>query len=197
MSKAVLMSMNPKQCELVASGEQTVIVRKTKPKLETPFKIYIYCTKGEYLWKAKDRVFLDGKYNRIIDELPDYLLNGKVIGEFVCDKIDGFNYGVHEPYGATSWQDCYKGYSEELYDMEGTYLTVKEINDYGNGKFLYALNISNLVIYDKPKSLNEFKKHNRTCYYDHLGLATPKCKDCNGCQVESPPKSFCYVEELN
>lgn len=34
--KAVLISIRPKWCEKIASGEKTVEVRKTKPKLETP-----------------------------------------------------------------------------------------------------------------------------------------------------------------
>ena len=34
--KAVLISIQPKWCELIASGKKTVEVRKTKPKLETP-----------------------------------------------------------------------------------------------------------------------------------------------------------------
>ena len=45
MSKAVLISIQPKWCELIASGKKTVEVRKTKPKLETPFKCYIYATR--------------------------------------------------------------------------------------------------------------------------------------------------------
>ena len=45
--KSVLISIQPKWCELIASGKKTVEVRKTKPKLETPFKVYIYCTQGK------------------------------------------------------------------------------------------------------------------------------------------------------
>ena len=44
--KAVLISIQPKWCELIASGKKTIEVRKTKPKLETPFKCYIYCTQN-------------------------------------------------------------------------------------------------------------------------------------------------------
>ncbi|MBQ7792906.1 MAG: ASCH domain-containing protein [Clostridia bacterium] len=67
MSKSVLISIQPKWCELIASGEKTVEVRKTKPKLETPFKCYIYET------KKKINPWCNGK--------------GKVIGEFVCSNI--------------------------------------------------------------------------------------------------------------
>lgn len=57
MSKAVMLSIRPKWCEKIASGEKTIEVRKTRPKLKTPFKVYIYCT------------------------------NGNVIGEFTCERI--------------------------------------------------------------------------------------------------------------
>ena len=42
MSKAVMLSIHPKWCEKIASGEKTIEVRKTRPKLETPFTAYIY-----------------------------------------------------------------------------------------------------------------------------------------------------------
>ena len=33
-------------------------------------------------------MFLDSIYNRLLDtDIPDYLLNGKVVGEFVCNGI--------------------------------------------------------------------------------------------------------------
>ena len=73
MSKAVMISIRPKWCEKIASGEKTIEVRKTKPKLETPFKCYIYETQG--WWKR--------------DGLRAFRLGGRVIGEFTCDRIYG------------------------------------------------------------------------------------------------------------
>ena len=62
MSKAVLISIRPKWCEKIISGEKTIEVRKTRPKMDTPFKCYIYkCG------------------------------NGKVVGEFLCDQIININ----------------------------------------------------------------------------------------------------------
>ena len=43
--KSVLISIQPKYCELIVNGKKTIEVRKTRPKLETPFKVYIYQTK--------------------------------------------------------------------------------------------------------------------------------------------------------
>lgn len=72
--KAILISIQPKWCELIASGEKTIEIRKSRPKLETPFRCYIYCTKnGKSKW------------------------NGKIIGEFVCDEISG-GY-IEKPWG--------------------------------------------------------------------------------------------------
>ena len=48
MSKAVLISIRPKWCELIASGKKTIEIRKTRPKIETPFKCYIYCTRPKF-----------------------------------------------------------------------------------------------------------------------------------------------------
>lgn len=42
--KAVLISIKPNWCKLIWSGMKTVEVRKTRPKLETPFRVYVYCT---------------------------------------------------------------------------------------------------------------------------------------------------------
>lgn len=44
--RSVLLSINPKWCEKIANGKKTVEIRKTRPKTDTPFKVYIYCTKG-------------------------------------------------------------------------------------------------------------------------------------------------------
>lgn len=70
--REVLISVRPKYCELIANGEKTIEVRKTRPRITTPFKCYIYCTKDFY---RKGDGYFQGKYC------------GKVIGEFVCDKI--------------------------------------------------------------------------------------------------------------
>ena len=80
--KAVMISIRPEWCEKIASGEKTVEVRKTRPKIEPPFRCYIYCTVG------------DGATG---DILPNSGVTcGKVIGEFVCDKIDYWNHLIHD-----------------------------------------------------------------------------------------------------
>lgn len=186
MMKSVLISIQPKWCELIANGKKTVEVRKTRPKLETPFKVYIYCTKdnadiapSRIWWKADKTGF-------------QHILNGKVIGEFVCNWVKS----------SPSWRlkgntgFCAKRTEWEELLPKMACLSLEEIEKYAGSenRLVYGWHISNLVIYDKPRELSEFKKHNRTCYYDHLGLATPKCKECKDCQITRPPQSWCYVE---
>ena len=72
--KSVLISIQPKWCELIANGKKTVEVRKTKPKIDTPFKCYIYETKTPLRWNKAHNNIIGGE-------------GGYIIGEFVCDEI--------------------------------------------------------------------------------------------------------------
>ena len=127
MSKAVMLSIRPKWVEKIASGEKTIEVRKTRPKLETPFKCYIYCTQGN------DARRLRGSW-------------GKVIGEFTCDRI--FPINVFDNGGIQNWL---------FEHMARSCLTYEELADYiGNGKTGYGWHISDLRIYDVPHELSEF-----------------------------------------
>ena len=100
MDKAVLISIKPKWCDLIVRGKKTIEVRKTRPKLETPFTAYIYCTKApqQLITIFKDgEETMDGeihhgkpvfvKFNKL---LPDSIRGNTqmVIGEFTCNDID-------------------------------------------------------------------------------------------------------------
>ena len=78
--KSVLISIQPKWCELIANGKKTVEVRKTKPKLETPFKVFIYETKALYKPLGYEHLSIG---------------EGKVIGEFICNEITVAGYGSY------------------------------------------------------------------------------------------------------
>ena len=95
MRKAVMLSIRPKWCEEIANGEKTIEVRKTKPKLETPFKCYIYCTVERAGYDALWVVDAPTREKYSFMAVSAYLENpkgankgnGKVIGEFICDRI--------------------------------------------------------------------------------------------------------------
>ena len=54
MAKAVLISIRPRWASLILSGEKTLEIRRTRPRLSPPFKCYIYCSKGRRPWVRKD-----------------------------------------------------------------------------------------------------------------------------------------------
>lgn len=182
--KAVLMSVQPKGCELIASGKKTIEVRKTKPKLETPFKVYIYCTYGGGLIEANDEILPNHLIEQKVSKYKTWgnCCNGKVIGEFVCDYITGLK--------ANNIIQAYYNNTKE------TCLTDDEIKQYANNGKVYYWHISDLVIYDEPKELSEFKKINRKCWYADLALAKRDCPECKNAEyfISRPPQSWCYVE---
>ena len=162
--KSVLISIQPKWCELIASGKKTVEVRKTRPKLATPFKCYIYCTN----WK--DNTYWKNHYKEKL---------GKVIGEFVCDRIIGIPYSQY-------FVDYY--HSMPQGDLNSTCLDMGNIDEYLLSKDGYGWHISDLVIYDKPRELSEFRSYECRAYIDENGYPTPTH------EITRPPQSWCYVD---
>ena len=178
--QSVMISIQPKWCELIASGKKTVEVRKTRPQIKTPFKCYIYCTKSRVPYESFAVI---GK---------PYECGGKVIGEFICDEISSH----------------YTQFGVCLIDYQTTSgLTAQEICEYGNGKQVYFWKISDLVIYDEPKELSEFFVYcgeNPKCegceahYYSNTesGKEDYCCSVIDGHRpLKRPPQSWCYVVE--
>ena len=172
--KSVLISIQPKWVEKIASGEKTIEVRKTEPKCEVPFKAYIYETKGatEMPWIDEDGHFI-------------YKGRGQVIGEFVCDKVFLLHPYTYDGGNADRERrkliQTFEGSSKENEILAATCLTQDEMFDYiGAGNYGYGWHISDLKIYDKPKELSEF--------------FTPMGKRPSY-MVERPPQSWQYVEE--
>lgn len=177
MNKAVMLSIRPKWVEKIANGEKNIEVRKTKPKLDTPFKCYIYCTLPKYPHED----FIATDYPR-----PQFYGGGKVVGEFTCDRI--FPINVFDNGSIQNW----------LFEhMERSCLTYEELADYiGNGKTGHGWHISGLLIYDQPRELSEFRRATDPCDSCHAEY-TWECTGCKnwGGDIKRPPQSWCYVEE--
>lgn len=169
--KAVLISIRPQWCEKIASGEKTIEVRKTRPKMETPFKCHIYCTSGKTI-RTSPRAYCKNIDGSIV--YKQEIMNGKVIGEFVCDRIDTL-LPANEPYGIYDIDDDY---------VFQTCLEYGALWNYGNGKTLYGWHISNLKIYNEPKELGEFTGLRKTKF----GMEPVA--------ITRPFQSWGYVEEL-
>lgn len=191
MSKAVMISIKPQWCELIAKKQKTIEVRKTRPKIKTPFKCYIYMTKSN----------LTGDKKAYKDRMA-----GKVIGEFVCDFINEY---TAEFVNGDYYEDIRQIFDEDeiiitsnedenpnnCFLCNSSCLSFDEIKKYIGVNFhekpFYGWHISDLVIYDKPKDLYEFSKHDNS-YDNAFGwIFDDRPKNI---QLTRPPQSWCYVE---
>lgn len=146
MNKAILISLNPEFCDEIIRREKTLEIRKSKPKIEPIFKCYIYCTKNfkigtSYSYKT-------------------WASRGKIIGEFVCDKISAFRVLEN---GAV--QDF------NFENLNRSCLSYEKISEYiGRNMTGYSWQITDLVVYDMPKELSYFnlkRPPQSWCYVDY------------------------------
>lgn len=196
--KSVLLSTRPKWCEKICHEigtdkngkpiyEKSIEVRKTAPK-ETPFKVYIYET------KESKRRYLDDRFNSFFSGKSCYTDMGKVIGEFICDKVEEYTFSHYEAE-----------YRVTHVEQKVMCLNQPELIRYGKGKTLYGWHISQLKIYDKPKELREFYTIDESgndcciaCVYHETPIKEMPCRTCTGERryLYRPPQSWCYVQEL-
>ena len=216
--KSVLISIQPKWVEKIASGKKTIEVRKTRPKLETPFKCYIYCTNSNgTLFMAYDGLHYGKDY---VGRFDPACVNGKVIGEFVCNEISNY---IEKRGNDFYWTFQSSEETKEFFDK--TCLRTEQLFEYvGDSNYLYGWHISDLIIYDKPKELSEFikpfkydgdglrcctKEELEDIYewdcetlfknkYPNFDFDNCKCEDCPKAKdfyrLTRPPQSWCYVK---
>lgn len=196
MSKAVMISIRPKWCEKICRGKKTIEVRKTRPKLETPFKCYIYCTniRPFLVWGEVFRGDWFTEFTRIsgysraeADKIWD-VFNGHIAGEFTCDRI----YEIRKRGIPENFDYCYLSPNEwgnddievEIKAISASCVSKEELNTYGSkAPLLYGWHISELKIYDAPKDLDEFTFLRETKF------------GSEPVTIKRPPQSWCYVEE--
>lgn len=202
--KAILMSIKPEWCDKIFSGEKTVEVRKVAPKLETPFKVYMY----ESLGKKFSCSRCEGCPIRFPLGCNDGA--GAVVGEFVCDEVNFFIVG-------SFYCDTVEALSCMSYEEMIDYFYKPEELDGNTAKEGKALHITDLKRYDTPKELSEFSRYgymkiehagngyvfcdNTQCGYCEpaeviAGLYKPPVCRKGGCKITRPPQSWCYVEKL-
>ena len=184
--KEILMSIRPQWCEKIFNGSKTIEVRKSRPSIPTPFKVYVYQTKH------------NGGKAIVSEVLNSVYGGGKVIGSFVCDRVR-----LCIPFGL-------KGHllSQEVY--REMCLTKEQLDKYGGLKTLYGWHITEPKLFDKPRELREFyTKCDKTgdcecedCLHLQVVLSSYPCDDdvytwCgvdNKKPISRPPQSYCFVE---
>lgn len=126
----------------------------------------------KYLLRDRSRI---GEEGTIWEGMID--LQDRIVGEYVCkdvNKLVHYGEGICRPLHMVDEAtpipvplgfDFYCNACISKYDLE----------TYSDGKDIYAWNVSNLIVYDKPKSLSEFHGINK--------------------KVLNVPKRYVYVEE--
>lgn len=191
MSKAVLISIRPTWCEKIAGGEKVIEVRKTRPKMDTPFKCYIYCTVEmagyDALWvldtPTREKYSLVAVAAYLENPEGANKGNGKVIGEFTCEDI--YEIDPTKTIGA--------GFAED------SCVSSRDIHEYLGGQTGYGWHISELKIYDRPKELIEFHTWKKCKSCSKSGYESTACIYDENCMIPAAitkaPQNWCYVEE--
>ena len=192
--KAILMSIRPEWVAKILNGEKTIEIRKKFPKDYVGW-VYIYVTKQGILAKIKNvwRYIKGKNYN------PYFGYQGKVVARFWCDKVeeikdslceDIFDYAIHPKQCVEKWQRIYKE----------SCLTEIELSNYLKAKNGYAIHITKLKIFGKPKEIKEFYKvgcdeyFTKHVFVDHPNFRPIYERELKQFQFTRAPQSWCYVE---
>lgn len=143
----VLISIRPKWCGAIFAGVKTIEVRKTAPRLPTPFKCYVYCTEKGHL----DITLIDPVRQTNIKRI----LNGMVSGCFTVSRTDRY---VMVGTKASNMRYMRDGGGGDFYpiNFREMQLSEDELKNYGNGAVLYGWHISDVRCFLDPKPLSEF-----------------------------------------
>ena len=168
MNQAVLLSIKPKWVGLIASGKKIVEIRKTRPKIDTPFKCYIYQTKAH----IPARMAFGGVATDV----------SGVVGEFVCDYIYEDEHGEYADVFENS--GCVPLAEQKEYAPNGILhgWHISELKMYDTPKQLKEF----------------LKWNRECYWAELPMVRPKSCVDCGatGCHVYSAPQSWCFVEEL-
>lgn len=183
----IFASINPEWIEYILEGIKLYEVRKNKPSISVPFKVYMYCTKnGRVLFKNSNGRILTTPFavKNLLTVHPDAeILNGKVVAEFICDEIIEVPRGaLYNNYNAGSKITNAIRYSCVLNDELVRYC--------GDKESLFFWHITNLKVYDKPKEISDFCGPD----YKHKTFGTWVWK--MGSVLTRAPQSYCFANAL-
>ena len=172
--KSVLLSVKPELAQRVIEGRQKILLKMSQPRIETPFKCYLYCKHGKLLSFSKHAGF-----SFVADCSPFITtekwlnepgqLNGRIFGEFVCEFVRKVNVPMT--------------YIEYIADPK-----IDEILFEANVRkawpgIYYVWHITDFKLYDELKELSEFKRR-RIFRRKGNGFKALKRAPLNYCIVE-------------
>lgn len=201
--KSLMISDKPKWCALMMNGDKTIEFRKNKAlasaiqKLINEYgyaEICVYCSKDEYLYRT-NKGYIASKKPLAVGKGTEYTFaysdEGKVLFKFRCYKVEEKTpFEEYEsPFGM-----AYKLTGDKVVCCYKACLSYDEYNHYLKGKNGYAIHISDLKIFDKPKELSEFI----VCTEKNHKCNKPITYPCRKCvymnELTKAPQNFTYIE---
>lgn len=169
MSKAVLLAISPKWCDLILSGKKTIEIRKSFPSGDVPFTVYLYKTKT--------------------GALRSDISAGKIVGAFVCSSSSCYDYVCEDSCEGNGY---YRINDDEL---EATHIPYEDFTIYGGGDRLYGWKVTSVIKYSEPLSLDSFRK---VGYISAINEALFESFDTieERFKISRPPQSYMFVEPL-
>ena len=218
-NKSILMSIRPQYVAQILKGNKTIEVRKKFSKDYVGW-VYIYCTKGKpylnsleyrglkWFWledkdilgvtensKKATNGFENGLYDR---------LNGKVVARFWCDKVSVIQFNSCPTIPTIAYTTFLDRYYSDTDLQKASCLNGNELMWYlGTDKEQvgYAIHITKLEMFDKPKELKEFYKVGAWKVFEeqfdssYLKREQQEIMEELEQTITKAPQSWCYIEE--
>ena len=181
--KAILLAIRPEWLVKILNGEKTIEVRKLFPKDYVGW-IYLYCSKGKELYKWSEKVgYFADNYCKKLHHQPftPKALNGKVVARFWCDKIEGILNDFNTKYNVAICSTVSLFHFEIL---DKSCLRQNQLTKYLKNKNGFAIHISKLEIFDRPRELREFWNCGKQVRKGVFNYSI----------IHKAPQNYCYIE---
>lgn len=204
--KSILLSIRPEWVIKILNGDKIIEIRKMFPKDFVGW-VYIYVTKDERKKLVSFNHPITNKTAYVTCTPKEYLghlkttiLNGRVVARFWCDNVEGIYWqqDTRNPFVTDEYDLVTSSLGSWSLESESC-LTEYEMIDYldkdcdSDKEYVgYAINISKLEIFDKPKELNEFVSYNVWNTKNNVKLLD----HIENNRLTKAPQNYCYVEEF-
>lgn len=201
--KSILLSIKPEWLAKILNEKKTIEVRKLFPKDYVGW-VYLYCSKGNKKnWHLIEVVNPDTgwegyEYDYYIGSKGylDWCLEGKVVARFWCDKVEKITVTFERTqmgyFGFGLWANYFTITTDQDYLMSKSNLSYHELDNYLNKKCGYAIHISKLEIFDRPKELGDFHTVNKYGIPQYqFGKGT-----CDYKKLTKAPQNYCYIYDF-
>lgn len=170
MKQIILISSHSQEAKNILNGDATYLVLKYQ--LHDGDEVHIYCTKNGFPLVASYSGVEDNEkpiYTsmRFLPPSCSYPLNGKVVAKFIVGKVERID--THpldncEQYPMATVMSKWGKFNDIL---KKACLLADQLDKYsGYNKFkekpVYAIEITHLEIFDKPRELGEYKRWDMT-----------------------------------